>query len=151
MKKMNANKKGGFTLIELLVVIAIIGILSSIVLVSLNSARKKGSDTRVISDVNEVRTQLESDYSGGNYSTDLTSAGNTNANANTNANIKALGADAVGQGSNVMITASGTPSVTAYAVYGAMLSNPAISFCIDNTGKAESTSSTISTTSGICP
>ena len=57
----------GFTLIELLVVIAIIGILSSVVLVSLNSARKKGNDTRVISDVNQLRTEFEADFSGGNY------------------------------------------------------------------------------------
>ncbi|MEK7628545.1 MAG: type II secretion system protein [Patescibacteria group bacterium] len=54
--------KRGFTLIELLVVIAIIGILSSVVLASLNSARKKGRDARRISDVKQLQNALELYY-----------------------------------------------------------------------------------------
>jgi type II secretion system protein G len=53
------NKEKGFTLVELLVVIAIIGILASIVLVSLNAARQRGRDARRIADLNQIRTGLE--------------------------------------------------------------------------------------------
>jgi prepilin-type N-terminal cleavage/methylation domain-containing protein len=64
MKKFTHYVKG-FTLIELLVVIAIIGILASVVLVSLQSARKKGSDARIQEEVSQVRTQLESGFNSG--------------------------------------------------------------------------------------
>jgi len=48
----------GFTLIELLVVISIIGLLSSIVLASLNSAREKAAVASIISNVREVEKAL---------------------------------------------------------------------------------------------
>jgi len=56
------KSKRGFTLIELLVVIAIIGILATIVLVSLNSARQKARDTRRIGDLRQVALALEMYY-----------------------------------------------------------------------------------------
>lgn len=56
------SEVGGFTLIELLVVISIIGLLSSIVLTSVNSARKKGRDARRIADIRQIQTALEFYY-----------------------------------------------------------------------------------------
>jgi len=56
---MFAQRKKGFTLIELLVVIAIIGILSSVVLASLNSARRKGRDSRRVADIKQLQLALE--------------------------------------------------------------------------------------------
>ncbi len=56
------NKQRGFTLIELLVVIAIIGLLSSIVMASLNSAREKARDTSRKQSLIQLRNALEMYY-----------------------------------------------------------------------------------------
>lgn len=63
---MKQNK--GFTLIELLVVVAIIGILASVVLASLNSARGKGADAAIKGEMSSIRAQAEIYYdSNGGY------------------------------------------------------------------------------------
>ena len=54
----------GFTLIELLVVIAIIGILAAVVLASLQTARNKGADAAIKSDIDSARAQAELFYNG---------------------------------------------------------------------------------------
>lgn len=58
MKIIQSNSRG-FTLIELLVVISIISLLSSIVLMSVNSARAKARDARKQADFRAISTALQ--------------------------------------------------------------------------------------------
>lgn len=55
------NKKG-FTLIELLIVVAIIGLLSTLAVVALGSARVKARDSKRLADLKQVQTALELYY-----------------------------------------------------------------------------------------
>lgn len=64
MNKKGLNKKG-FTLIELLVVIAIIGLLTTLAIVALDSARQKSRDAKRVTDIRQIQTALELYFNGG--------------------------------------------------------------------------------------
>jgi len=81
MINLRKNKKSarGFTLIELLVVIAIIGVLATVVLASLNTARRKSRDARRVTDMKQIQLALELEYDGigaQNYPTGSSGAAN---------------------------------------------------------------------------
>ena len=119
------NLKRGFTLIELLVVIAIIGILSSVVLASLNTARGKGADSAIKSNLNNSRAQAELYYdnSGQSYTSVCTGANGIGQfiTGATNAGSGAVDCDS---------------TATAWAMEAQLKTNTAQYYCVDSTGKA---------------
>ena len=128
---MKSIKENGFTLIELLVVIAIIGILSSIVLASLNSARDKGANAAVKADLNGIRSQAEIVYDNG---------GQTYATVCDNANVIAAvtGAITVGGDTGTVATRC-NDSASAWAA-NALLKTPEGTsnyWCVDSTGRGK--------------
>ncbi len=56
------RKKQGFTLIELLIVVAVIGVLSSVIFVSLGPARKRSRDAKRKADLRQINTAMEVCY-----------------------------------------------------------------------------------------
>lgn len=54
-----SSERKGFTTMELLIVIALIGILATIIILFVNSARAKGRDAQRMSDIEQIRTAIE--------------------------------------------------------------------------------------------
>ena len=76
-------KKKGFTLIELLVVIAIIGLLATLSIVALNTARAKARDSKRVADIKQIQTALELYYSDQSQYPATVTAGGTITAAST--------------------------------------------------------------------
>lgn len=146
---MKKNFKGGFTLIELLVVIAIIGILASVVLASLNSARGKGADAAVKANMANIRAQAELYYDGtGKYNvtagTALAGTGAAGAvcgvvtGVYSDTNITRALAQVAGQmAATSTMTCTTDTNGTKWAVSITALKGAATSWCVDNSGWAK--------------
>jgi type II secretory pathway pseudopilin PulG len=135
-------------LIELLVVIAIIGILSSVVLASLNTARAKGADAAIKGDLAGVRSTAEVNYDtlGQKYSTtgvaiQGTDCGDGVVRANTifaDTNILAALAHAKATNGGTILFCNINAAGSAYAI-ATTLKTANTFWCIDSMGASKGT------------
>jgi prepilin-type N-terminal cleavage/methylation domain-containing protein len=155
------NKNKGFTLIELLVVIAIIGILASVVLASLNSARNKGVDAAVKSGLANMRAQAEIYYdsstggNGGGYTAaNISAATVTGCTAATNPGSVFADPTVLNATANLASTSGATVTCVVAGATTAKATSWAISvplkaggsWCVDSLGSSKSGSAA----TGLC-
>jgi len=143
----------GFTLIELLVVIAIIGILSSVVLASLNTARGKGANAAVKSNLNNTRAQAEIVYDGASPNSYAAVCADPSI-------IKAVAAAASAAGATVGADdAAGTATTAvcqdatgAWAIQAPLkvTEGASVYWCVDSTGNSKGEAAVIGAAANVC-
>jgi prepilin-type N-terminal cleavage/methylation domain-containing protein len=129
---MKQTLQRGFTLIELLVVIAIIGILSSVVLASLNSARNSAQVAAAKSELSSMRAEAEIEYNISSQSYDEVC---------TTGSEKADGGNGCYDGADAWAASIVIDDTSGAEKY----------FCVDSTGFAGERSTALGTSEVVCP
>src|SRR3989344_3908736 len=139
MKKINLKSlKSGFTLIELLVVVAIIGILASVVLSSLNTARAKGADAAIKANLANIRAQAAIVYEQNNQSSYAGLCVDPVVANQMAAAATALGGTVVSDlataGTATTVVCHLAADDSAWAIGSGIKVTPADSWCVDSAG-----------------
>jgi len=149
------NKRQGFIRSETLLIIVLIGILVGVVMSALAIARNKSRDVQIASDVERVRSTLETLYNGAFYPNLTGEVATKNVLASGfPSEIGKLLDDASSQGGGVkiFIDTDLNGSAVSYAIYGQLVSSLFTSYyCIDSAGKKNSSARVLNPSSATCP
>jgi prepilin-type N-terminal cleavage/methylation domain-containing protein len=145
----------GFTLVELLVVIAILGILSEVVISSVNAARGKASDSAAAQDLGGIRAQGEMVYDGNNqHYTNVCSDQNVINSMDNAARDEAVTGASAGVWGSTNTDAIACISSTDYWVAYVNLAKgpgPTTYWCVDNLGHSTMETLSPGTSATTCP
>ncbi|QQR65451.1 type II secretion system protein [Candidatus Kaiserbacteria bacterium] len=162
---MKQTFKRGFTLIELLVVIAIIGILASVVLASLNTARDKGADAAIKSNLKNAVAQAQVFYvsNSRNFFGVCGSGAGTIGNMIHDAENKYKGGQstAFAIGTPATYTTAQCHDITnsggvrsawaAQVPLKGSTSGAPLTWCVDSTGASKATANLLASNATVCP